>query len=172
MIWRHSEYDQAAATHTITGYGIYREQGAAKSAVPVTRGEDKLFGWDYVATVPARQDSIYQYVAPTLCDSTINAGQCLTTFMVSAMTGDPGTYFDSRPDSGYSVDNLSPAAPGNLTIAYSSGENLLTWDSPSDADFSHFLVYRTLISDGPFPEVADSLGTVIEALWRDTIDPK
>jgi hypothetical protein len=68
-----------------------------------------LDGWDYIATVPARGDAIYQYVAPTLCDSSISGGMCWSAFFVSAMTPDPLTYFDSPVDSGYSLDNLAPA---------------------------------------------------------------
>jgi FlgD Ig-like domain len=172
LIWRQSEYDNPGTAHTITGYGIYREQGAVKNASRVTSAGDKLFGWDYITTVPSRQDSIYQYVAATLCDSTINDGLCLSTFMISAMTSDPGVYFDSRPDSGYSVDNLSPAEPENLVLSYASTENHLSWDSSSDSDFSHFLAYRSLIPAVFSPESAELLGTTIEPTWTDAISPE
>lgn len=172
LIWRQTEYDNSGTNHTITGYGVYREQGAFKNSSPATSAGVKLLGWDYITTVPARRDSIYQYVAATLCDSTINAGLCMTTFMISAITSDPGTYFDSQPDSGYSVDNLSPGAPENVVLNYSSTENALTWDSSPESDFSHFLVYRSLVPDPYSTETAELLGTTVDPEWQDAIGPQ
>ena len=56
----------------------------------------------------------YAIDAPTLADSTISDGMHYSTFFVRARTATPGEYFDSLPDSGYSVDNLAPAVPENF----------------------------------------------------------
>ena len=68
-------------------------------------------GWDFVTAVPAFAESWYSVNAATLADSTISAGVYYSTFLVRAATAVPATYWDSAPDSGYSVDNLEPFAP-------------------------------------------------------------
>jgi len=76
----------------------------------------KLDGWDFVAAVPAHGDNIYSVVVPTLADSTIAQGMHWSVFLVRAATATPLTFFDSPPDSGYSVDNLAPAPPSGLAL--------------------------------------------------------
>jgi hypothetical protein len=100
-------------------------------------------------TVPARGDLSYQTVVPTLCDST-SQGVCWSVFFVSAMTPSPVVYFDSAPDSGYSVDNLPPLVPQNFSVASLESGNVLAWDPSDDADLDHYRVYR---SDGPSQRV-------------------
>jgi len=56
---------------------------------------------------------------------------------VRAATALPSVFFDSVPDSGYSVDNLAPSAPNNLVLNLSQ----LDWDASDDADFDYFRVY-------------------------------
>jgi hypothetical protein len=155
LIWQKSLHDDSLSPTTITGYGIYRQKGQFTSTdgpvsmpdfwghITMTRSP-LLNGWDYVATVPARGDSVYQFVAPTLCDSTITSGMCWSTFFVSAMTPDPLIYYDSEPDSGYSVDNLSPFTPQNLAGQYRPApERLtLTWEPNTDADLFCYHIYR------------------------------
>jgi hypothetical protein len=143
--WLRSSYDAAGDTIDITGYGVYRRQDeylSPKSAPTAVTGSSfnrlRLDGWDYVATVPARGDSIYQTVAPTLCDSTVDGGVCWSVFFLSAMTPDPLVFFDSPPDSGYSIDNVPPDAPGNLVWEYPAA---LAWDESEDPNFSYFTIY-------------------------------
>jgi hypothetical protein len=130
LSWDRSRFDSPNSAYLITDYAIWRraDGGTAKAYPEGT--------WDFVATVPARGELTYQTVVPTLCDST-DAGICLSEFFVSATTADPLTYFDSEPGSGYSVDNLAPAAPLNLNLA--AGE--LYWDEAPEADFDYFTVY-------------------------------
>ncbi len=141
LTWNRSPYDWLGAEYPITGYGVYRRQ------------DDKLLGWDFLETVPARGDEAYQYVAATLCDSTVAHGSCETVLMVSAMTADPLTFWDSAPDSGWSVDNLAPGAPADLRAAFDGARVLLDWDAPLDPDLDHFLVFR--IGDATPPDPAD-----------------
>jgi hypothetical protein len=65
--------------------------------------------WEVLGTVPARQQEDYIYLAPTLADS----AETLTysVYFIAAHTTTPSVYFDSSPDSGYSVDNIAPAIP-------------------------------------------------------------
>jgi len=165
--WFRSAYDQAESSFPVIDYGVYRRLDEYNKEPINALVGDKFAGWDFIARVPARQDSFYHYVAPTLCDSTISGGLCLSTFIISAMTSDPGLYFDSLPDSGYSVDNLSPAMPEELIVNYSSEQNVLTWTPSPDPDLSNFLVYRTLESEGPPPDEAVPFANVSTATWTD-----
>jgi len=77
--------------------------------------------------------------------------------MISAETADPGTYFDSHPDSGYSIDNLAPAPPPGLIM---SSPVELAWDEVPDEDFDYYSVYG---SDQPeLDESASLIGYTIE----------
>jgi len=93
---------------------------------------------------------------PTLADSN-GTGTHWTTFMVRAETADPAVFFDSPPDSGYTVDNLPPSAPSSLTAAYSDGATHLHWGPSSEPDFASYRLYRGTTSDfvpGPASLVA------------------
>jgi hypothetical protein len=94
-------------------------------------------------TVPACAEDQYATVIPTLADSTVSEGIHYSTFFVRALTDTPGIYFDSYPDSGYSVDNLAPAPPPNLRMATPTG---LAWDEIPEEDFDYSTIYG---SSGP-----------------------
>jgi hypothetical protein len=47
-------------------------------------------------------------------------------------------FYDSAPDSGYSLDNLAPAPPASLTI---QSPATLVWDEADEPDFDYFTVY-------------------------------
>lgn len=116
----------------------------------------KLAGWDYVGQVPAHGDDTYNLVASTLADSTITDGMHWSVFLIRAATAIPTTYFDSAPDSGYSLDNLAPAPPQNLT----GDSNLLVWDPAPETDFAYFTVYGS--SDGLLDGGEVVLGTTAD----------
>ena len=68
----------------------------------------------------------------------------------------PGVFFDSYPDSGYSVDNLAPSVPVNLILE----GDILAWDESGDFDFSYFSVYGSISS--VFDESSVILGYTTE----------
>jgi hypothetical protein len=72
--------------------------------------------------------------------------------MVRATSSDPFTYFDSDPDSGYSIDNLAPAPPPGLMM---TSETELAWEDVPDVDFDYYSVY------GSDLDVLDETGTLI-----------
>lgn len=176
--WARSIYDASGDTVDVSGYGIYRRQDAYMSQVATESGisdggrdilrSPMLSGWDYIASVPARGDSIYQYVAPTLCDSTVAGGVCWSAYFVSAMTPDPLEYWDSAPDSGYSIDNLAPGVPEGLSVAYNTGSgNQLAWDSSIEPDFQYYRIYRS--ADPDFvPVPGDLADSIADTVWTDT----
>jgi predicted CXXCH cytochrome family protein len=97
--------------------------------------------WTKVGEYKAINQAKYSLVVPTLSDSTITGGQKLTAFEVVGYTAST-TVYTSAQMSGYSVDNLAPAAPA---ITAQSGAGLVTLDmsTPTDADFKYFAVYRS-----------------------------
>jgi hypothetical protein len=95
-------------------------------------------GWEFVGSIPASGEPVYSMIVPTLADSTIVNGQHWSSFFVRGFTADPYTFFDSPPDSGYSLDNLSPSVPQNLFFA---APEVLVWDQVPDTDFDYYSVY-------------------------------
>ncbi len=147
-----SGYDVAGSSTAITQYEVYRQINpsfAPSLVLAASRGAGlalrpasvQLSGWDYVGAVAAHADSVYSIVAPTVVDSNAT-GIHRTTFFVRAATASPLTYFDSPPDSGYSVDNIAPAAPNPFTAAYAGGATHLHWGANGEADFWGYRLYR------------------------------
>jgi FlgD Ig-like domain len=99
--------------------------------------------WEYVGTTPAGQLPGYSVLTATAGDS-VGAGNPATAFMVEARTGTSlsSAHWYSSPDSGYSVDNLPPAAPAPFTGAFVSGSIYLHWNRNSEGDLAGYRVYR------------------------------
>jgi hypothetical protein len=157
--WYRSWYDEPDAGTVITDYSVWRKYDSAPAAA-AAGGEFPRLGyppgqWDYVTSVPARGEDFYSVVVPTLCDST-DGGMCRSYFFVSAETSDPFTYFDSQPDSGYSIDNLAPGPPAGLHMM---SVTELAWEEALEEDFDYFAVYGS--DDGDF-DAADFIGYTID----------
>jgi hypothetical protein len=165
--WNRSAHDAAGTEYEITGYSLWRKIAGSVSRrrvsvlaeAPVRPAATLPLGsWDYVTTVPARGDDTYNVVAPTLCDSTV-AGDCYSTFFVSAMTSSPLVFFDSPPDSGHSIDNIAPRPPDGLNLA----GTVLSWDALDAEDFDYFSIYG---GDGPDVGEATLLGHTVDIEWN------
>jgi sugar lactone lactonase YvrE len=113
---------------------------------PLSRPALRDAGWDFVGSMPASGQVEYNLVVPTVVDST-GAGIAWSAFFARAATGTPSTYFDSEPDSGYSVDDLVPPVPPAPLVTVNPGELAVVWDPSPAPDFSHFGVYRGASSD-------------------------
>ncbi|MFC1799572.1 FlgD immunoglobulin-like domain containing protein [Candidatus Eisenbacteria bacterium] len=158
LSWHRSALDKPGSESPVAGYSIWRRiaplgPGQPDSSDQVDSGRE-LYPpgtWDYIETVPARCEDIYNCVVPTLCDSTAY-GMCWSAFFVSAMTADPSVYFDSKPDSGYSVDNLAPLPPENLRFL---SPTELAWAESQESDFDYFSVY------GSSHEVFDNSASLV-----------
>jgi len=100
-------------------------------------------GWTLVATVPASGLDEYAVVVTTPADSTAGS-PAYTRFRVrsSPRVGIPWPIWTSAPDSGCSVDNLSPAPPAALTGRVEFGRVLLAWRPGAESDLSAYRVYR------------------------------
>jgi hypothetical protein len=140
VIWTASRFDAVGQSPLITEYSLYRRyDAAAKAGLTYPPGD-----WEYLLTVPADREAVYAATVPTLADSsTFVPGW--EVFFVRARAATPGTYFDSPPDSGYSVNNLAPQPPTGLVIERGPAGVQLTWDPPVDPDFAHFRLYRSAV---------------------------
>ncbi|MDH3199012.1 MAG: hypothetical protein OEO21_12315, partial [Candidatus Krumholzibacteria bacterium] len=129
------------------------------------------YSWQWLGNVPAQYFDSYALTVPSLYDST-GSNPGWQYFMVTAHAGSPAPFCDSAIDSGYSVDNLSPAAPQGLAGSpESSSEGLrLTWNASLESDREHYAVYR-----GPSPAFVPSPASLVasprdttwfDALWR------
>jgi hypothetical protein len=172
-------YDAPGDTVDITGYGVYRRQDellAAREAASRTAAgpamppdTSRLDGWDYLMTVPANGEPAYQVVAPTLCDSTETHGICWSVFLVRAFSTDPFTFFDSSPDSGYSIDNLAPEPPAPLRGGFdpATGDIVLTWSPSSSDDLQYYEVHRGVGADF-IPVYGNRVYADVDTVFADT----
>ncbi|NIU55961.1 MAG: T9SS type A sorting domain-containing protein [Phycisphaerae bacterium] len=122
--------------------------------------------WDFAGAVPAASQEMYSAIAPTLYDSTKTSGMHWSVFKVVGHTGNPAIFATSAPDSGYSLDNLVPAAPTNLAGEETESGVVLSWDDPVDEDFDYFAVYRSTIQ-GFNPGSTDPIARVTKPSYTD-----
>jgi hypothetical protein len=123
--------------------------------------------WELLGSFAATQQSEYVYRASALADSTAS-GIPYSVYVVSAHTTTPTVWYVSYPDSGYSVDNLPPEAPGGLLAeqSFSPIGLALSWDLSAANDISHYAVYRGS-SEGFVPSVGNRVVVPIEPEWFD-----
>jgi hypothetical protein len=151
--FRASPYDTRGSANPIVSYEVFRKVDPALARIMPTLSASSaqldgatpthllIDGWDFVGVLSARMDSAYSLVVPTLADSNA-AGPQRATFFVSAVTATPGIFYDSVPDSGYSVDNLPPIPPAPFLAVYQAGATNLHWGASSEPDLWYYRVYR------------------------------
>jgi hypothetical protein len=101
-----------------------------------------IYSWECIGTQPAHRFSSYSFTATTLYDSmSTTIGKHY--FMVSALTNDPNVFYDSKIDSGFSVDNLPPLPPQNLAGNIQPGKIVLHWEANSEHDLQRYAIYRS-----------------------------
>ena len=150
-----SVHDDAGSPAQVTTYEVYRRDDPAPALVASAGpGPFAMEGWTFLASAPAHGESSYSVLAPTIGDSTITGGLYQSVFLIRAATNTPTIFFDSAPDSGYSLDNLAPPAPGSVT--YNGGT--LSWDESTAPDFDYFSIYGSNAGD---PSSATPLGQSI-----------
>lgn len=152
--WRSSDFDQTRYRR-VKGYRVWRRAplagppGAVRAGTLNARGAalgDPEVFWESLVDLPAASLRGYAYTAATVSDSTAN-GNPYTAFFVQVLTNDAFEFFASSPDSGYSVDNLSPPTPSQLTVRYNSTSNQLRWTARTVPDQAGFEVHRALRTD-------------------------
>jgi hypothetical protein len=121
--------------------------------------------WEFVGSAPALRQELYLILAPTIADST--AGAPRTVFCALAFTVGGNAYY-SLPDSGYSYDNIAPAAPQGLVANYHSGGVALSWSSNQERDFQYFRVYRSIQQNPPLVP-SNVVAATTTASWEDVL---
>ncbi len=145
-----ASYLDQLGNNRIYYYNIYRQvPGAlAQAAGPAgayraTRFGAQTYFWESVATIYPKGFDGYSAVITTTGDST-GLGNPRTLYMVEATDVQSSfIVYDSQPDSGYSVDNLPPAAPAPLPSQYSTGLARLHWSRNHEADLAGYRLYRS-----------------------------
>jgi len=130
----------------------------------IERDDDGV--WTTVASGVAYGADSYQFLAPTLRDSSdVDSG--LTEFRVIAGMNE-GTFI-SDPAWGYSVDNIAPGAPTGFHLNWTPEASILNWDESADEDFQYFKIYRGESEDFE-PTEENLVHMTAETSWIDT-DP-
>jgi hypothetical protein len=101
------------------------------------------YAWRLIGTVGADGSSSYMFTAESLHDS-IASDTGWQKFIIVTHHQDDAIIYESVVDSGYSVDNLPPAAPQNLTATQQVVPDglELTWQANTEPDLSHYELYR------------------------------
>jgi len=170
--WSPSPLDIGGSPEPILSYSLYRRIDFARAegeGEPLEIVEhSRLSGeWDFVRNIPATGEETYNALAATLCDST-DLGICWSIFFVRAHTEVPVVYFDSEPDSGYSVDNLAPEAPQNLVADGDEVQVVLTWTPNEEDDLDYYAVYRDSVEGFALGE---PIAYTTEAYFEDAEPP-
>jgi len=141
--WHRSIYDGLLSLFNITHYAIWRWNKTDDIVIPDFSPFSRD-GWEFIGVSPAQEFQDYSFIAPTLVDSS-NTDFNLTSFLIVAHTSDDDIFFVSEPDSGYSVDNLSPPVPGELVVSDYGANFTIEWASPEVSDIDFFSVFRDSI---------------------------
>jgi hypothetical protein len=143
-IWRSIPASQALAAvqggaRRLSGFAERPEAGSRSFVIPDAAA---VYAWEYLASQNAvHYIPAYAYVAPTAGDST-GTYNPRTAFMVVARNTSGSFYWLSRPDSGYSADNIAPAAPAPFSGTYSTGATHLHWNPNTEPDLANYRLYR------------------------------
>lgn len=130
------------ARQGIASYSIYRKVNLAI-----------VENFELIATLPAAGLEGYGRIVPTLSDSNYT-GTRYYAFFVRSQSVNPLAFWDTPLDSGYSVDNLSPASPALLAGVEIEVGVSLTWEAVSDSDLYCYAIYRAEIPFDPDTAVA------------------
>jgi hypothetical protein len=136
-------------------------------AVRIQQLEGQTYYWFQVDSIPAYYLTGYSAPVRTLFDSTAVSPE-YHYFQVIAHTDERIRFYTSLPDSGRSVDNLSPAVPQALTgeQEYTPAGLRLTWDPNAEGDLAGYRVYRGLTKDFT-PHARNLFATPTQPEWFD-----
>jgi hypothetical protein len=137
-LWR--RVTEKSARHAAAGGTVpdlHADSGLLPGAVrAISRGAETVY-WEYVAQVPARGADGYACMVPTTSDSMPGLVP-YNVFFVDAKLVSGSSFYVSAPDSGYSVDNLSPCIPSSFFGEYAAGTATLHWAASPEGDFREY----------------------------------
>jgi len=167
LAWNRACPDDPGSADPVTHYTIWRRIDDVRS-VGEDDGQGRLYppgDWDFILDMPARGEDQYNAIVPTLADSNAS-GMHWSVFFVSGVTDDNFVYYDSAPDSGYSVDNLAPAAPAGFLLARVGDTNQMVWEESPEEDFAYYSLHRGESEDF-VPDETNVVTTLIETSYDD-----
>lgn len=161
-VWRRNLVPPGAArvAPDLASFDPSRHSGVLEVAARPNGARDVTY-WELLTSVPAAYLDGYSYTASTTQDS-LPGSNPYTAFFIQALAGNPGVFFNSAVDSGYSVDNLAPPTPVPFAATYGGGANTLHWVRSRAPDFVEFRLYR-----GASPDFTPSPSNLLVAT-RDT----
>jgi hypothetical protein len=148
-IWRSVPPNHAALTLSRGARLIDSEHiGLRVGGVALTTSlvSGRIIFWEYVGSQVAAGDLGYSFVVPTTSDS-VAASNPYTLVRVQPRASDGSAFWNSLPDSGYSVDNLTPPAPAPFTGEYAGGTATLHWAVNPAPDLAEYRLYRGSAAD-------------------------
>ncbi len=131
----------------------------------------EVYFWELVDTQDAYYQETYGKTIGTLFDSTAVSTE-YHYFQIVAHTSDPTVYWESEPDSGYSVDNLAPCPPAMLAGEQSFVPEglMLKWDQNTEPDIDGYAIYRDVgpgFTPGPGNRLTEPCDTFyFDGDWR------
>jgi hypothetical protein len=137
---------QALASGRAVDEGGSVDLADGRSHLLVTTYAAQTYYWEYIGSLTGDHLTGYSYVVPTTGDS-IAGSNPRTAFMVQARTVGGAQWWNSPPDSGYSVDNLAPPAPAPFTGQYTGGTATLHWAANAAPDLGEYRLYRGSSAD-------------------------
>jgi PKD repeat protein len=136
LSWAPSGWDGPVGA-TITQYSLW---------------EEYIDQWVNINTAMATQADSYLFLANTFGDSSAS-GTNWAKFKIIAHTADPAVFFESPVDSGYSLDNIAPEAPGTLLATTGDDGVVLEWGTSNEANFMY---YEVLKNDEVIAQLTDN----------------
>lgn len=193
LYWRASEIDTLPA-NPVGSYMVWRRmpaiaaqsrlaQGAhvlAGGESPVTAGPGaiRVFSgvattayWEYIGNTPARGWAGYGMTVSTNSDL-LGPAYWLPweAFVVETVSPAGALLATSAPDSGFSIDNLSPAIPSAFTAVRAGGATHLHWLRNGESDFRDYRLYRGTTA-GFVPDDAHLLSATADTGYVDVAGP-
>jgi hypothetical protein len=156
IAWLRAAADRSTAPRRVRRYTISR-----RDSVP---GD-----WTLVAEVTATGQSAYSMTVPTLGDSNLT-GVEWSVFRIRGETNTPGLWYESDPDSGFSIDNLPPAEPTMFppTFSYPERTTHLRWRQNLESDSWQYWLFRGGSLDF-VPDAASLIAALEDTMYSDSV---
>lgn len=158
-------YLDASPRQLVTSYSVWMR---VPDAIALHGSSSLWAAWTRVEDIQARYQIEYTIDVPTYEINTGIGEIPWTDYRVIAHTADPLVYWESAVASGYSLDNLMPGAPQNLTGTTAGTNALLHWDASgvNDEDLAFYRIYRSSVP-GFTPDTSALIHTTIDRAFSD-----
>ena len=126
-----SKFDGVEPSDTINGYTIFR-----------LNTDSAGFQWDSVTYLSANQQSNYHSQIPTICNFSSDS-LCNSVFIISTILENGDTLVWSNTFEGFSIDNLSPGAPTELSAQRTNNRLIISWSSNQEQDIATYILDKS-----------------------------